>query len=96
MNEVDARAVPVFGGYHGEFRKVHRAAYEPVCTNGVPQVFASAADAEIAAWRALKSHLCGEIVRSGDKASAARSQAEALFGKVFPGKGKKPVEVVRR
>ncbi len=96
MNDVDARAVPVYGGYHGEFRKVHRAVYEPVCINGVPQIYPTAATAEIAAWRALRAHLCGEIVRSGDKAGAARSQAEELFGKVFPGKGRKPVEVVRR
>lgn len=96
MNEVDARAVPVYGGYHGEFRKVHRASYEPVAIDGVPQVYRTAAEAEIAAWRALKSHLCGDIVRDGEKMSAERSQAEQLFGKVFPGRGRKPVEVVRR
>ncbi|MBN9073998.1 MAG: hypothetical protein J0H34_20850 [Rhizobiales bacterium] len=96
MNDVDARAVAVFGGFQGEFRKVHRAAYEPVQLDGVARIYDTAAEAETAAWRALKAHLCGEIVRSGDKASAARSQAEELFGKVFPGKGRKPVEVVRR
>lgn len=96
MNEVDARAVPVYGGYHGEFRKVHRAVYEQVAINGVPQVYQTAAEAEIAAWRALKSHLCGDIVRSGEKMSAERSQAEELFGKVFPGKGRRPVTVERR
>lgn len=96
MNDVDARATPVYGGYHGEFRKVHRAAYEPVCVNGIAQVYPSAHEAEIAAWRALKAHLCADIVGDGQKASAAKSKAEALFGKVWPGKGRKPVEVVRR
>ena len=96
MNDVDARAVPVYGGYHGEFRKVHRAAYEAGRINGGPQVYDTADEAEVAAWRALRSHLCGDIVRSGDRASAARSEAEAMFGKIFPGKGRRPVEVVRR
>lgn len=96
MNEVDARAVPVYGGYHGEFRKVHRSTYEQVCVNGIVQIYKTAAEAETAAWRALKGHLCGEIVGSGARASAARSQAEELFGKVFPGKGRRAVEVVRR
>jgi hypothetical protein len=96
MNDVDARAVPVYGGFRGEFRKVHRAMFEPVCVGGVPQVYETAHEAEIAAWRALKAHLCGDIVGSGEKASAAKSKAEQMWGKVFPGKGRKPVEVVRR
>lgn len=96
MNDVDARAVPVCGGFQGEFRKVHRAAYEPVSVNGVAQIYDTEHEAEVAAWRALKAHLCGDIVGSGEKVSAARSRAEELFGKIWPGKGRKPVEVVRR
>lgn len=95
MNEVNARAVPVMGGYHGLLRKVHRADYETVNENGVPILFASAQEAEIAAWRALKAHLQGDIVGSGEKASAALSEAEAKFGKLLRGGGK-TVEVVRR
>lgn len=83
MNAVDARAVPVFGGFHGEFRKVHRASWEKVSAAGVPRIFATHAEAEIAAWRALRSHLCGEIVGSGEKMAAARSEAEKAFGAVF-------------
>lgn len=94
MNEVDARAVPVYGGHRGEFRKVHRAAYEPVCVNGVPQVYPTKEEAELAAWRALKAHLCGDIVGSGEKASLAKAEAE--FAKIFPGKGRRPVTVERR
>lgn len=96
MNEVNARAVPVYGGFHGEFRKVHRACWEQVCIAGVAQIYPTAAEAEVAAWRALLSHLQGDIVGTGEKASTARSAAEKLFGKIFPGKGRKPVQVERR
>jgi hypothetical protein len=96
MNEVNVRAVPVVGGWQGEIRKVHRADYEPVCVNGKPEVYPSEKDAEIAAWRALKEHLQADIVGTGDRVSAAKSRAEAEFGKVFPGRGRKPVVVERR
>ena len=94
MNEVDARAAPVYGGFRGEFRKVHKAAYEPVCVNGVPQVYATREAAELAAWHALREHLQGDIVGSGEKASLAKAEAE--FAKIFPGKGRRPVTVERR
>lgn len=94
MNEVDARSRPVYGGYHGEFRKVHRAAYETVCVNGKPQIFPTAHEAELAAWHALRAHLCGDIVRSGERAAAQRGKAEVLFGAIFK-RGRK-IEVVRR
>lgn len=90
MNEVDARAVPVYGGYQGEIRKVHRSSYEAVCVNGVPQVYATEAEAEIAAWRALRSHLCGDIVGDGTKAATADFDR---IKKVFPGHGRRPFEV---
>lgn len=76
------------------FRKVHRASYEAVCVNGVPQVYDTEAEAEIAAWRALRSHLCGDIVGDGQRASGAKSKAEEMFGSVFR-RGRK-IEVVRR
>jgi hypothetical protein len=88
-NEVDARSVPVYGGHRGEFRKVHRSEWEPVQVNGIPQIYGTALEAENAAWRALRSHLCADIVGSGEKASAAaKSRGEALFGVIFK-KGKK-------
>lgn len=96
MNGVNARAVPIFGGFQGEFRKVHRSEWEPVQVNGVAQLYDTADAAEVAAWRALLAHLQGDIVGSGDKASIARTEAEKRFGKIFPGHGKKPVVVERR
>ncbi len=94
MNEVNARAVEMSGGFQGQMRKVHRAGWEPVCRNGQPVLFASEHEAEIAAWRALKAHLCGDIVGSGEKASIAKAEGE--FAKIFPGKGRRPVVVERR
>mgnify|MGYP001209385736 CR=1 FL=1 len=94
MNEVGARASPVFGGYRGEFRKVHRADWEAVCVNGIPQVYPTAQAAELAAWRALHAHLCGEIVGDGYKAEAQRTKAEELFGALI--KNGKKIPVVRK
>ena len=96
MNSVDARSVAVYGGYHGEFRKVHRAGWEKVQARGVARIFATAAEAEIAAWRALRSHLCGDIVGTGQASTtAALSVAEERFGRLFRGGGK-TVAVERR
>lgn len=92
-NEVSARSWPVMGGFEGHFRKVHRAEWERVCVNGVVQLYATADAAEVAAWRALKAHLQGEIVGDGAKADAA-SKAEELFGCVF--KNGRKIEVERR
>ena len=93
-NEVSARAIAVMGGFRGQLRKVHRAAWEDVAENGVSILFATAQEAELAAWRALKAHLCGDIVGSGEKISLAKAEQE--FAKIFPGHGRRPVEVVRR
>lgn len=93
-NEVNARAVPVRGGFEGQFRKVHKAAWEPVCINGIAQLYPTEFEAEAMAWRALRSHLQGDIVGSGDKASPIRSKAEEQFGAIFK-RGRK-IEVERR
>lgn len=90
MNEVNARAVPVYGGFEGQFRKVHRSAWEPVCVNGVAQLYDTADAAEVAAWRALRAHLQGDIVGDGEKVSLAIGQAASLFGAIFR-RGKKIV-----
>ncbi|MER8387286.1 hypothetical protein NKH14_17515 [Mesorhizobium sp. M1380] len=95
-NEVNARSVPVYGGFQGEFRKVHRSEWEPVQVNGVAQLYDTADAAEVAAWRALLGHLQGDIVGSGTKASIERTEAEKRCSKIFPGHGKKPVVVERR
>jgi len=85
---------PVYGGFEGQFKKLHRTAWYPVEINGVAQVFDTRDQAEVAAYRALMKHLFGDgILRDGEKASAAAAEAE--FRKIFPGKGK-VVEVVRR
>lgn len=94
MNEVNARSVPVYGGYHGEFRKVHKAGWEKVCEGGTPRVYDTEDQAEVAAWRALKAHLCGDIVGTGMERTSTRSKAESLFGAIFR-KGRK-IPVVRR
>ncbi|RWM29438.1 hypothetical protein [Mesorhizobium sp.] len=94
MNIVDARAWPVYGGYYGEFRKVHKADWEKVCEGGKPRIYPTEAEAERAAWRALRSHLCSEIVGTPIDRTSARSKAEALFGAIFK-KGRK-IPVVRR
>lgn len=94
MNDVNARGRKTPIGWVGELRKVHRSAWELVCENGEPIIFATEHEAEIAAWRALRSHLCGDIVGTGTKASAARSKAEEQFGAIFR-RGRK-IEVERR
>jgi hypothetical protein len=97
MNEPRVRAVPAFNGWEGHFRKLHRSGWHAVEVNGIAQLFPSEADAKVAAYEAMTRHHFGDgILRSGEKASAVRSRAEELFGKVWPGKGRKPVEVVRR
>lgn len=94
MNEVNARSVPAYGGFRGEFRKVHKAGWEKVREGGTPRVYDSEAEAEVAAWRALRSHLCNDIVGTTIERTMARSTAEALFGTIFK-RGKK-IPVVRR
>ncbi len=97
MNEPRVRAVPVFNGWEGHFRKLHRSDWFPVEVNGITQLFPTEADAKVAAYEAMTRHHFGDgILRDGVTANAARSRAEELFGKVFPGKGRRPVEVVRR
>lgn len=94
MNDVGARAVSTYGGWHGEFRQVHRADWRRVQHNGVDRIFDSADAAEVAAWRVLKTHMFGLMQRDGARATAARTEAENLFGRVFTKRG--PVRVERR
>lgn len=93
-NDVNARAIPVMGGWEGQFRKVHKAGWEAVEVNGIAQLYGTAEAAELAAWRALRAHLCADIVGSGQKTAVANADAE--FRRIFPGKGRKAVEVVKR
>jgi hypothetical protein len=97
MNTAEVRAVPVMNGWEGHFRKLDKAGWHAVQVNGVVQLFETEDKAKIAAYEAMNHHHFGAgILRAGEKMSAKRTHAEELFGKVFPGKGRKPVEVVRR
>ncbi|RUV07958.1 hypothetical protein EOA79_02390 [Mesorhizobium sp. M1A.F.Ca.IN.020.03.2.1] len=95
MNSAEVKAVPVSNGYEGHFKKIHRSEWEPVCENGIAQLFDTEEQAEVAAYRALMKHIFGDIVRDGEKASTALSEAEEKFGKLLRGGGK-TVKVVRR
>lgn len=97
MNEPRVRAIHEYNGWRGEFRKLHRAGWFPVEVNGVAQLFPTEDAAKVAAYEAMTRHHFGDgILRDGETVGAAQSKAEALFKKIFPGKGRKPIEVVRR
>ncbi len=95
MNEARVRAVPVFNGWEGHFRKLHRSGWFPVEVNGIAQLFPSEAEAKVAAYEAMTRHHFGDgILSDGERTSASRSKAEELFGAIFR-RGRK-IEVVRR
>lgn len=95
MNIAEVRAVPEMNGFRGEFRKLDKAGWHAVQEHGVTQLFETEDKAKIAAYEAMNRHHFGAgILRDGDKASIAKAEAE--FARIFPGKGRRPVEVVRR
>lgn len=97
MNDAQVRAVPVFNGWEGHFTKIDTSGWHKVEVNGIAQLYGSELEAKVAAYEAMMRHIFGKgIVRDGERASGAKSQAEAMFSKIFPGKGRRPVEVVRR
>lgn len=97
MNEAEVRAIPVSNGYEAQFRKLHRTEWFPVRENGVAVLYETAELAEIAGYRALMRHLFGDgIVRHGERAGTARSEAEARFGRIFPGRNRSVVVERRR
>lgn len=57
MNEINARSVPVYDGFHGVSRKVHKAGWEKVSEGGTPRVYETEDEAEVAAWRAALAPL---------------------------------------
>lgn len=92
MNAAEVRAIPEMNGFRGEFQKLDRAGWHAVQLNGVVQLFETEDQAQVAAYRAMIEHIFGRgIVRSGEKASAAKIAAN----KIFPGRGR-VVEVERR
>ena len=95
MNDIDAKAMPAFGGCHGIFRKVHKVGYEKVCDKpGQLILFTPLWEAEIAAWRALRAHIRGEMLRWGDPVSLARLEAEKHFTKDMFKRGKR-IQAIR-
>lgn len=97
MNRAAAFAEETMTGFIGRFRLDWRTEAFPVREkrDGPIVYFATAAEAECAAWRIKDKIERPHMLRHGAKAGRARCQAEALFGKVFVGKGK-TVEVERR
>jgi hypothetical protein len=82
VNEAEVRAVPIYGGFTAQFRKIHRSGWHDVKINGEVQTYDTAEQAEVAAYKALMRHLFGDgIVRDGETASATRTKAEAIFRK---------------
>lgn len=83
MNDLNARSVPRQGQFIGQFRRVHKAAWETVQENGEAILFPVASEAECAAWRVLRTHM-GEVL--GYRAEielSARDRAEAELAKVM-------------
>jgi len=83
LNDLNARAIPYQGQFLGQFRRVHKPAWETVQENGEPILFPLASEAECAAWRVLREHM-GEVLgyRAGGELSA-RDRAEAELAKVM-------------
>lgn len=93
MNDIDARAVSTYGGYHGEFRLVSRAKWIRLKHGGADRIFDTADEAEVQAWRAAKVHNFG-LIRSTDlpEAVGGRAQAERMFNSIFRKGRRIPVE----
>ena len=84
MNDIDARAVPTYGGFHGEFRLVSRAKWIRLTNNGVDRIYDTEHEAETMAWRAAKQQGFGLIRADGAvEAVGGRAKAERLFDSVF-------------
>jgi len=80
MNDIDARAVPTpHGGFYGEFRRIHRSNWERVRKDRIDQMFDCPFEAEVRAWRELKSHMLGLVVGDNTPLARARTEAEKLF-----------------
>lgn len=95
MNEPRVRAVPEMNGFRGEFRKLDRSGWHAVEVNGIAQLYPTADKAVIAAYAAMNAHHFGRgILAEGEKPAVAAAEAE--FRRLFPGHGRRPVEVVRR
>lgn len=88
MNGCAVRAVPEMNGNRAEFRKMHRAGWQPVRGG---HLFATEADALVAAHEALLEHLISDRIVGFGERVAARTAAGAVFRP-----GKRPIPVERR
>jgi len=90
MNSAAVRAVPGYGGFRAELKRVHRSKWESVRDG---HLFATEAEAKVAAHEALLEHLVGDkIVSTGFRAERQPAEAAAIFRP-----GKRPIAVeVRR
>lgn len=82
VNDLNARAIPYQGQFLGQFRRVHKPAWETVQENGEPILFPVASEAECAAWRVLRLHL-GEVLGYRGESVSPRERAEQEFQKVM-------------
>ena len=91
MNKAEARAKwSPLGFWVGQYRFVHKADFYQVKDRDGPVRFQTAIAAELAAHKAVLSHLNGYMTRSGDRAVM---EAERAFGAIFKGGKRIPVEV---
>ena len=91
MNKAEARAKrSPLGFWVGEYRFVHKADFYQVTDRGEPARFQTSIAAELAAHKAVLSHLNGHMNRSGEKSVM---DAERAFGAVFKNGQRIPVEV---
>ena len=88
MNSAAVRAVPGYGGFRAELKRVHRSKWESVRDG---HLFATEAEAKVAAHEALLEHLVGDRIVS----SGYRAELRAAAGRVFR-PGKRPIEIETR
>lgn len=84
MNRASAYAVSTPRGYVGKFRLVWRTEHFLVQRDGKPVFFDTAEKAECAAWRAKDKIEQPIMLRHGEKASVAISEADKLFPDLKP------------
>jgi len=79
MNECNAFAKPVPGGFHAYLRTVRDAAAKPILgASGKPHIFPTELEATRIALGRLIKYINGNLLRDGEKATAVAA-ADAFF-----------------
>lgn len=92
MNSIDVRTERVAtGAYVGYFRTVRMGGWKIVQKGGERQLFDTAEQAELAAWRAMRNFWQADVVGTDIKRVNVLQAANAIFRP-----GKKPVLVEKR